>query len=224
MKRIFSILILAGCAIACTTKCGKNDLTILRINYRFRHPINITPTNDTVSVGDTLWLSCNFSDSLYDYNSNKNLYVPNYDFKSYMRIAKIGDKTKDIVDSPGGVLDFTIIPYIGSLSGISDKSTNINILNENGYNKCEYALIPKHTGVYCIFFFNNSYESVISQIPDIIYSKNKLGRAFADIAYYKINNGNTHFNVYKENTKIVSTDVNNPLLEEIETRYTFIVR
>ena len=67
----YSIIVMVALLPLLFNCCGKNNDYKLPVYLGFLYPINITPTNDTLHVVDTLWINTDMSDSLYDIGTQK---------------------------------------------------------------------------------------------------------------------------------------------------------
>ena len=65
MKNFVIPLFFIG-AFFITVNCNCNRDEDCIKNYNFETHYNLTPTQDSFSIGDTIWISCDFSNQLYD--------------------------------------------------------------------------------------------------------------------------------------------------------------
>ncbi|TGE15263.1 hypothetical protein [Hymenobacter elongatus] len=73
MKHLFlCVLLLAGC---------KREPAPEFVDLIFQIPFALTPERDTVAVGDTLWLTADFSDQLRDFYTGQRYPVPPASFR-----------------------------------------------------------------------------------------------------------------------------------------------
>lgn len=85
----------------------------------FLIPITISPPVEDFQVGDTLWVSGSFPDTLEEFYSGNYYRLENFDFKSKICLHKLVDKQKNISEQPGAFNYFSIFNDIGSLEQIS---------------------------------------------------------------------------------------------------------
>ena len=93
---------------------------------KFDISLNISPLQDTIILGDTLWLTMSIPDFLNDINSNENIRVLEFDFK-----IKHGLNRMDINMTPRAYQEFEFIDKVGTYEilnigtgGRSSKSIN----------------------------------------------------------------------------------------------------
>ena len=148
----------AGILALCISICG---CTLKRCskNYTFQVPFIVSPTNDTISVGDTLWLRANFPKDFIDLNSDEGYRLENFQFYTEFNIGKID--TTVLIDA---TLDFdyyltrgsfTIIPLTGGWYGC-----NVEYEYANGEYLFEMGIIPLTKGNYGFSLSSPTYENL----------------------------------------------------------------
>lgn len=81
--------------------CGRDKPTSCLIGYEFEVPFTITPTTDTISTGDTLWLSTDFTNYLKDHVSGSSYTVNDFDFKAVIILRQLVSDTLILSAQPG---------------------------------------------------------------------------------------------------------------------------
>jgi len=148
MKILIFTIITTILTYSCKPKC--------EIAYDFEIPASLTSVNDTVNVGDTLWIEFNFSDLVKETTLNEDIYVGN-DILSWNKDIRANFmKSTDITLAPGrqgdGVYSFDMINEIGEIEIKSGRITSLNFdYYDNNYH-LKTAIIPKEVGVFFIGF------------------------------------------------------------------------
>lgn len=132
--------------------CGKNCKDA---KYSFSMQESFSPEEDSISIGDTLWLTSYHSSTFKDSLSKKDVNFSNSQIGASIEIINFPDTSQSVT---GGVYDFQIIKIYGNEIG------NDNIPSQNkGYYYQEidtnYLLklgfIAKQKGVYGISLGNS---------------------------------------------------------------------
>ncbi len=208
-KIIFSLAILL-CLSSCWLIFDNKDCPA---EYRFTIPFEVVPMEDTISVGDTLWVSSFFEDvltekasgdtHLFDKNNFYSEFVlfqmdtmPIQQAEGFSYLTTIG--RRDIVPLHGGIYTNLITPVY-----------------ENGEYKFKIALIPSQKGLYYLTF-----TSVLS--PDTKYG---LPCTYTPVYLdYDTNNGaDNHFYLIESS---MDTTVKKTTLDEFNRYgcYCFVVK
>ena len=85
---IVYVLLLFILIVGSGSSCNK-EVRPKKVTFDFLVPITITPLKDTISVGEELTFSTLFSDSVYDMNSAKRYYLPNFNWRPVIFISKL---------------------------------------------------------------------------------------------------------------------------------------
>src|SRR4051794_26950868 len=83
----------------------------VEMDYNFTAPVSIFPSRDSLHVGDTLYIECKQSTTLYDSNGARNI-----DFsgaKNVGTVLGIGELNRSADSIRGAVSDFQWIPING---------------------------------------------------------------------------------------------------------------
>lgn len=229
LKKIINLISMAATAILISCSCGKDNIVRYETWVNFLYPVTITPNSDTINVGDTLWIYVNFPDSIYDNTNSRKFYLPNFDFQNYMSVEKLIDKTKTYANQQYAASKFNTFNQVGNISIGGAFAIDFQPVYQNNHYVFKGAIIPKDTGVYCLVFTNLSYEQRLTEIlgmeqvkllaPDANNFNIKL-----DFIDYKINNSNTHYNIFTQHCKSGNDSPANLYWKEENYIYTFVVK
>ncbi|MFN8262183.1 MAG: hypothetical protein U0T07_01505 [Chitinophagales bacterium] len=220
---------MAVTAILISCSCGKDNIVRYETWINFLYPVSITPNTDTINVGDTLWIEVNLPDSIYDNTNSRKFYLPSFNFQSYMSVRKLVDNTANWSFQLNSSNNFNTKNNIGSIYKTTSSSIDFQPVYQNNHYVFKGAIIPKDNGVYCLVFTNFSYEQRLTEIlgleqikplaPDANNFSIKL-----DFIDYKINNGNTHYNIFTQHCKSNNDAPSNLYWKEENYIYTFVVK
>ena len=192
----------------------------------FKLPLTITPTEDTVNVGDTLTLETSFSDNLKEEFSGQYYRFQNFDFKTRVAFIKLGDTSVGVSRQPGATNSFTVVNELGGITGLSETFGGFGFVYENNTYKLKTKIAAKQRGVFAICFYSQLYTKN-TQLSFIDLGQTASGGkriAVLDNIWYLINNGNTHFGLYSKNTKVGNISLPHEKNFETEATYTFVVK
>lgn len=228
-KKIINLISMAVTAILISCSCGKDNIVRYETWINFLYPVSITPNTDTINVGDTLWIEVNLPDSIYDNTNSRKFYLPSFNFQSYMSVRKLVDNTANWSFQLNSSNNFNTKNNIGSIYKTTSSSIDFQPVYQNNHYVFKGAIIPKDNGVYCLVFTNFSYEQRLTEIlgleqikplaPDANNFSIKL-----DFIDYKINNGNTHYNIFTQHCKSNNDAPSNLYWKEENYIYTFVVK
>lgn len=160
----FFFLAIFYISIAPTCNCS-NDYC--EVNYHFQLPLSLTPQIDTFKIGDTIWISSEFSNEILELNTGERITLNEFDFHSELTFEKISETPFENAN-----LEFTVIEELGSLSFISlvgTSSFRMNYLFENERYKCKFGFVPTNEGLFEFILFSllpeGASEGIISS-PD----------------------------------------------------------
>lgn len=129
---------------SCGTECMKFHSPIL--------PYYVYPTNDTIHIGDTIWLEARIPVNLKDFETGEIANYRGVDFNSYFDIQILTDTTRYISDQPNpsyATSKFTLIKSIGDCI-FDDEVCRINYLDRNDSFLFKVGFIAKNEGIYRI--------------------------------------------------------------------------
>ena len=219
----FSIIILVVCLSAAS--CCKEKDKYIEVPFEFVIPISFLPSTDTVSVGQTLSLQANFSDSLYDYISQKKYYLPSFDFKTVAVIQKLTNPLASITEQSGATSKFQYSHLKGNLNNFSVRFADVNYVYQHGRYNLEVQIKAQESGVYSIYLYHSTGSKGQTDLPTSIAPSEVGIRRFPimRVIRYNFNDGNTHFNIYKNNCKPADPNEQTNWVES-KSSYTFVVK
>ncbi len=205
--------------------CGKDNDKYVEVPFEFTVPLSFAPGSDTIVVGQNLRLQANFSDSLYDYISQKKYYLPSFDFNTVAVIQKLTNPVASITEQSGAVDKFEYSYLKGNFSNFSSRFANVNYIYEAGYYKLDLQIRALETGVYSIYFYHSTGSKGQTVLPNYLAPSEPGIKRFPimRVIRYTFNNGITHFNIYKNNCKPADPNESTNWVESKST-YTFVVR
>lgn len=212
-----SMLVILLC-MAC-----EKDPKIERLYFEFEMPFSITPSSDTVLVGDTLYLVGDFSDSLFDAASRKKFGLNCFPFPSFMTICELTFPDKNFAFQKGATDAFDLI-FDNIYGGVTGSSyANVNLLCNNNRYYFRLKIVPRRRGVFSLKITDNDVGSI--SLPDYLAPSTPEIKRIPTARYNRhiFNQGNTHFEIFKKHAQHALPDGNWPLLEEYGT-YTFVVK
>ena len=228
-KKIINLISMAVTAILISCSCGKDNIVRYETWINFLYPVSITPNTDTINVGDTLWIEVNLPDSIYDNTNSRKFYLPSFNFQSYMSVRKLVDNTANWSFQLNSSNNFNTKNNIGSIYKTTSSSIDFQPVYQNNHYVFKGAIIPKDTGVYCLVFTNLSYEQRLTdflgleQIKSLAPNANRFN-ILLDFIDFKINNGNTHYNIFTQHCKSNNDAPSNLYWKEENYIYTFVVK
>jgi hypothetical protein len=220
---IYSILIVSSLNIF--SSCEKyipNEY----VDFRFEIPLSITPIKDTIQAGDILTLQADFSDSVKEVHSGKFYKLKRFDFKTSITFKKLRDTSLDLSLQPGNAGGYKVTPAIGIIAELGGTYGIVIFDTSNNRYRLKVQLIPTQKGISSISFFSR-YVGRTTELHFIDLGTNADGsKRVANLRniWYIINNGNTNFNLYKQNSKLGNLSNIDEYNYEVEATYTFVVK
>jgi hypothetical protein len=204
----------------------KKEVPREQVWFDFLVPITITPLKDTISVGEELTFSTLFSDSVYDMKSAKRYYLPDFNWRPMIFIAKLVAPEKYLSAQPSAGSKFEYMNVVGSFTRANDIAATMNYVYENNQYKLTVKIKAKEKGVFNVTFANDF-------LPGQVKLPQEFAPSMSGITYdpvigdmrNQINNGQTNYHIFKHNC-LVET----PGLAAISTwlyknsTYTFVVK
>jgi hypothetical protein len=190
-------------------------------------PISITPGADTVTRGDTLWLTLNTTDSLLDLRSQQRYYMPRQ--KLALAVAVGFREFSGPTQVPGSnAADFTVVNQIGQLLPGGATFRPLEPVYAGQRYRARIGLIPHRTGVYGLNLLSVvEVPKPLPLVPVASTAKGEPRRAVVDDIYYIINKGEVHFGLQQQHSLVTSTKPNAPeaaVYYEQQGTFTFTVR
>jgi hypothetical protein len=180
-----------------------NDEPFASQELTFVLPVTIKPSDDTILVGDTLWLKVDVSDSLYEFNTKRKIRLPRYSFgQTSIIVRKLIGSSIGLSDQESAGSKFNIIDTSNAITFLGDTFIDVlfsyNDLTDNY--KLFLGFVPKENGVFCLQFlgpYTLQYEGFVD------LGKNDEGAKIIPVysgLYFPINeNGNNNYQLFKDN-------------------------
>jgi hypothetical protein len=215
------LLFLATTAFNCE---GEKEPEFIMMDFVL--PFTITPTDANFSLGDTLWVEAAFSEKLEEYNSKVYYDIKDFDFQSKILLFELTNPNLDLSYQPSAVDFFHFIPIVGTIPFIGETASPFAFeYKENKY-FFRLGLVPKQKGVFCVNFLP---PSELDLRPGLMLGKTNDGReripSFQHL-YFLINEGNTNFDLFKQNCKAnsITTPLEINIFYEQKGTFTFEVK
>ncbi len=204
------ISLLLICFIATTAfRCEEQDPEYVLMTFVI--PITIEPLNPDFTLGDTLWVTADFSESMKELNSQTDYILKDFDFRSKIGLRKLINPKLDISDQPSATDEITLVPKVGSIPFVGETFSPFSFSFETNRYKLRIGIIPKKTGVYAVNFLPPGDAQGDLQ-GHIDLGTNSLGQKRIpqlEFLFFEINNGQTNFDLFQLHCKAES--INNPL-------------
>ncbi|MET4104896.1 hypothetical protein [Hymenobacter sp. UYP22] len=221
--------------IALLCSCEREERPIPeQVPFIFQIPLTISPSKDTVSVGDTLWLKASFPDTVREFYSGKYYTVKptQFDWMTSIAMRKLVYSNQYLGNQLAAANNFS---YINKIGTIKPNNTFSDLRYEyiNKIYTCKIGIIPKQKGIYAFNFGDNwNISSNSKPKPDLSFikldsSKDNMNRqAVYQSVYYYINDKHTNFYLVKANSLYASLNYpdNSNINYEQEGSYAFVVR
>lgn len=190
IKRPFIALLLIIAIASTFGTCKKSGLDCASADYSFKASAVAYPDNDSIRIGDTIWIKSNIPSSLADQKSNQTIDYSNASNLSLsMQLLKL---TGGSVNDPGASYSANKFSYFTSIGAqINDPfiegQRTFSFLEQNKFYNLHIAVIPKEKGIYLM---------AISNAVNVYRNSDKCTKA-----NYEINFGNTkqHLFFYQNN-------------------------
>ena len=208
------------------SSCRKKEVPREQVRFDFLVPITVSPLKDTISVGEELTFSTLFSDSVYDMNSAKRYYLPNFNWRPMIFIKKLVAPEKALSAQPYAGSKFEYINEVGGFTRANDIAATMKYVYENNQYKLTVKIKAKEKGVFSIDFANDFLPGQVKLPQEFAPSMSGLTKepVIGDMRN-QINNGQTNYHIFKQNC-LVET----PGMAAINTwiaknsMYTFVVK
>jgi hypothetical protein len=215
------VILIGGTGSSCKKEVPREPLW-----FDFLVPITVTPLKDTISVGEELTFSTLFSDSVYDMKSAKRYYLPDFNWRPMIFIAKLIAPEKYLSAQLYAGSKFEYINEVGGFTRANDIAATMKYVYENNQYKLTVKIKAKEKGVFNVTFANDF-------LPGQVKLPQEFAPSMSGITYdpvignmrNQINNGQTNYHILKHNC-LVET----PGLAAIDIwiyknrMYTFVVK
>ena len=216
------VILIGGTGSSCKKEVPREPLW-----FDFLVPITVTPLKDTISVGEELTFSTLFSDSVYDMKSAKRYYLPDFNWRPMIFIAKLVAPEKYLSAQPSAGSKFEYMNVVGSFTRANDIAATMNYVYENNQYKLTVKIKAKEKGVFNVTFANDF-------LPGQVKLPQEFAPSMSGITYdpvigdmrNQINNGQTNYHILKQHCKVEGPEVvgeTNIWLYKNST-YTFVVK
>ncbi len=214
-------ILLGGSGSSC-----KKEVPREQVRFDFLVPITITPLKDTISVGEELTFSTLFSDSVYDMNSAKRYYLPNFNWRPMIFIKKLVAPEKNLFNQFRAGGKFEYINVVGSFTIVDEIAATMKYIYENNQYKLTVKIKPNEKGVFSIDFANDFSPGQVKLPQEFAPSVSGItyDPVIGDMRN-QINNGQTNYHILKQHCSVEP-----PGLAAIDTWlyknsiYTFVVK
>lgn len=168
---LFSILLMSSCIkreldliVPEPTYEGPCEYPHLYSYHYFNVPLEISPHRSLYNIGDTIKISFNFPDSIYDFSFQRNFKIEGFPFKPVTGLYRLhglpylwesGFRVNDLL------VDSIYNHNYGYQAGKSDYIT-AEAVYEDGYYKFEYEIVLLKEGDY-ILWFSDMYNEAFFQ-------------------------------------------------------------
>lgn len=174
-------------------------------------PIDMIPHKQYYKVGDTLTVSMNFSDTIYDLAKDVHFYIPNFPFEPVTLLYKLdknswgqGYRVNELI------VDEKYMPRYNSQSELSDDMRGHAIYKDGRYD-FEYQVVFETPGNYCTLIT----DQYISNLGALAHIKNEAADAVdfegkcegAEYFICNIVNGDTHLDEYQDELVYLDKEV-----------------
>lgn len=153
MKKIFPLFF-----IFLFLSCKKKECRVSFNYYNFETRVELSPTIDTFPIGDTIHIKSEFSDLIYERQSEQSFLLEDFTFEPAILIRKID--SIPVIESAIYDFEYLFSPEINL--EFFDASTGESALFMDNYKydsniyHLSFNMIPKRKGLYYFSFFNGS--------------------------------------------------------------------
>ena len=217
---VFLLFILAG-----GSSC-KKEARREQVRFDFLVPITITPLKDTISVGEELTFSTLFSDSVYDMNSAKRYYLPDFNWRPMIFIKKLVAPEKNLSGQLYAGSKFEYINVVGNFTRVDNIGANMKYVYENNQYKITVKIKPKEPGIYSIDFTNDFSAGQIKLPQEFAPSSPSVTKEpVIGEMRNQINNGQTNYHILKQNCLVETPGMASiDIWLKKNSMYTFVVK
>ncbi len=209
-KIVLTLLLLT--VVTTFEACDPSNLFKCVNRYSPLLPFTITPTRDTIKVGDTLWIEANFSDTVVDWESKQKMKYENFDFRLFLTIFELNDTTTTNQGQPIATNKFSIGSKYGTIAKRS-KFCPIELKYADKKYGLKGYVIPNDSGLYLAHLGSEFLADLVTKSQNISGANPKCLNYIRDVAT-QINNGNTHkYLADNKGIKFVHSNPPDPLRE-----------
>jgi len=204
----------------------KKEVPREQVRFDFLVPITITPLKDTISVGEELTFSTLFSDSVYDMNSAKRYYLPDFNWLPMIFIKKLVAPEKNLSGQLYAGSKFEYINVVGNFTRVDNIGANMKYVYENNQYKITVKIKPKEPGIYSIDFTNDFSAGQIKLPQEFAPSSPSVTKEpVIGEMRNQINNGQTNYHILKQNCLVETPGMASiDIWLKKNSMYTFVVK
>jgi hypothetical protein len=172
----------------------------------FEIPVSISPNTEILALGDTLWISGQFPDTLRDIHSGEYFKLANFDFKSKICITRINNSQLYASQQQPAFHEFSFTGDLFQTSSICGPVSFNYSANNYLY---KIALKPKNTGIFNVFFnrpvdLHGSPDEQIDLQPYVNLGIGVDGRKRIPVYeafLFIVNDGDTNYELFKQHAR-----------------------
>ncbi len=220
---------LLGLVAVCWLGGCRKQQDVKRIYFEFEMPYTVSPSADTIRVGDTLLLTANFSDTLYEALRGERIPMECFRFNVLMTTWELVNPGGHLAQQRGATNAFQFLfgPENGEVT--SAVFANVRPVCQQGRYRFELRMVARRAGVFA--FYLQDQKVGFLNLPERLAPSTPELRRIPVVRFnrYIINEGRTNYNIYKQHALPQPTNPNWPRegnwpqMEEYGT-YTFVVR
>jgi hypothetical protein len=195
-------------------------------------PISIEPKVVEWGVGDTLWITGAFPDTLLELHSGNYYRLTDFNFKSKVCMARLVDPGLYLSQQPPAIQDFSFVSITGSFTYPGTLCGDFNFIYDQGKYRYRIGVVPHSLGAYNLYFIwpidlHGLPEEQIDLRPAINLARTPDGTERIPVYeafYYVINDGNTNFEIFKNSYRATSLEDPSDLNVYTEQKGSFAFR
>lgn len=233
-RTYFSSFICLLQLLSCTSGCKKEPAPEF-LDFIFEVPLQITPVQDTVNIGDTLWLEADFPDTVKEHNSGKyyQLLPTDFNFRTRIGFFRLVSVKGDISDQPGFTQGFDIVNQVGSVERLQETFGDFKLRHSQNRYQARIGIIARQPGVGCINFLTtavrNGSAGKDENLSFLDLGKTPQGgsrKAVLREIYHVINQGDTNFDLFRQHCRAISLEkpIEPNVYYEQKATFTFVVK
>jgi hypothetical protein len=186
----------------------KKEVPREQVRFDFLVPITITPLKDTIGVGEELTFSTLFSDSVYDMKSAKRYYLPDFNWRPVIFIAKLVAPEKYLSAQPYAGSKFEYINEVGGFARANDIAATMNYVYENNQYTLTVKIKAKEKGVFNVTFANDFLPGQVKLPQEFAPSLPSVTKepVIGDMSN-QVNNGQTNYHILKQHCKVEGPEI-----------------
>ena len=169
--------------------------------FEFEMPYTVSPATDTIRVGDTLLLTANFSDTLYEALRGERIPMECFRFNVLMTTWELVNPGGNLAQQRGATNAFSFLfgPENGEVT--SAVFANVRPVCQQGRYRFELRMVARRAGVFAFRLQDQTADFI--QLPErLAPSTPELRRIpVVNVNRYIINEGRTNFDLFLKNAR-----------------------